>query len=110
MTRPPRPTERTLNLVGAVVGIAGVAAAVAIVLIVTAGSHKTSVTHPAGERGNSARHQVCRQVGDSESPFACSLGVERAALGACATLVTFVAVRGRASVAVPRVRRLDRQL
>src|SRR4029077_451088 len=72
VTRPPRATERRLNLVGAVVGIAGVAAAVAIVLIVTAVSHKSSVTHPAGDRSGSTRHQSCRQVGDSESPFACS--------------------------------------
>lgn len=64
VTGAPRRTERRLNLVGAVVGIAGVAAAVAIVLIVTAGhhKHKPSVTPRAS----------CRQVGNSESPFACT--------------------------------------
>ena len=65
VTRAPAPHrgDRKLNLIGAAVGVVCLIAAVAIVLIATSGGPR---------RRGGAAHHGCRQVGDSESPFACS--------------------------------------
>jgi hypothetical protein len=60
VTRAPRGTDRRLNLIAGAVGIACVAALV-IVLVVTSGGPTSSITP-----------RTCRQVGNSESPFACT--------------------------------------
>jgi hypothetical protein len=62
VTRTPRRTDRKLNLIGAAVGLVCVIAAVVVVLIATSPSSK----RPAPVR------RTCRQIGNSESPFACS--------------------------------------
>ncbi|HWD75960.1 MAG TPA: hypothetical protein VG371_12535 [Solirubrobacteraceae bacterium] len=62
VTRAPRRTDRKLNLIGAAVGVVCVIAAVVVVLIATSRSSKP--TAPV--------QRTCREIGNSESPFACS--------------------------------------
>jgi hypothetical protein len=62
VTRARRQTERRLNLIAAAVGLVFAAAAVVIVLMATSGG---------GGPKSSSSHRTCRQVGNSESPFAC---------------------------------------
>lgn len=61
VTHAPNHSERKLNLIAAAIGVICVLAAVVIVLIATGGSPKPS-----------SPQRSCRQVGNSESPFACT--------------------------------------
>lgn len=68
VTRAPRRTERRLNLIAGAVGIVCVAALVIVlVLVVTSGGPRS-----AGGPKSSVTPRTCRQVGNSESPFACT--------------------------------------
>jgi hypothetical protein len=68
VTRVRRRTDRGVNLLGAAVGLVCLIAAVAVVLIATSPSSKRSA--PV-QRTAPVQH-TCRQIGNSESPFACS--------------------------------------
>jgi hypothetical protein len=63
-TRAPAPArgDRKLNLIAAGVGVACLAVVVAVVLLATSG----------GRSSHAPASHTCRQVGSSESPFACS--------------------------------------